>query len=120
MKHVCSWLGLAPHNDISGGKVLRLRTMEASSQLPDSVAAMRAWIERSAARGILSCRPAHAACRNACWPCGNRSSRAAARRRKARICERVSSRLMVMFDCAKSVQPGRRPILLARFRPYAS
>jgi transposase len=25
-KHCCSWLGLAPHNDISGGKVLRSRT----------------------------------------------------------------------------------------------
>jgi transposase len=24
-KHFCSWLGLAPHNDISGGKVLRSR-----------------------------------------------------------------------------------------------
>src|ERR671918_33776 len=27
-KHFCSWLGLAPHNDISGGKVLRSRTMQ--------------------------------------------------------------------------------------------
>ena len=27
VKHVCSWLGLAPHNDISGGKVLRRRTL---------------------------------------------------------------------------------------------
>lgn len=26
VKHFCSWLGLAPHNDISGGKVLRSRT----------------------------------------------------------------------------------------------
>jgi transposase len=25
-KHFCSWLGLAPHNDISAGKVLRSRT----------------------------------------------------------------------------------------------
>lgn len=28
LKHFCSWLGLAPHNDISGGKVLRSRTMK--------------------------------------------------------------------------------------------
>jgi transposase len=28
VKHCCSWLGLAPHNDISGGKVLRSRTMK--------------------------------------------------------------------------------------------
>jgi transposase len=28
-KHFCSWLGLAPHNDISGGKVLRSRTLRA-------------------------------------------------------------------------------------------
>ena len=27
-KHFCSWLGLAPKNDISGGKVLRSRTMK--------------------------------------------------------------------------------------------
>jgi len=27
VKHFCSWLGLAPHNDISGGKVLRRRTL---------------------------------------------------------------------------------------------
>jgi hypothetical protein len=28
VKHFCSWLGLAPHNDISGGRVLRWRTMK--------------------------------------------------------------------------------------------
>ena len=28
VKHFCSWLGLAPHNAISGGKVLRSRTMK--------------------------------------------------------------------------------------------
>jgi transposase len=28
VKHFCAWLGLAPHNDISGGKVLRSRTMK--------------------------------------------------------------------------------------------
>jgi transposase len=28
VKHFCSWLGLAPRNDISGGKVLRSRTMK--------------------------------------------------------------------------------------------
>jgi transposase len=27
-KHVCSWLGLAPKNDLSGGKVLKSRTMK--------------------------------------------------------------------------------------------
>ena len=28
VKHFCSWLGLAPHNDISGGKVLRSHTLK--------------------------------------------------------------------------------------------
>lgn len=28
VKHFCSWLGLAPHNDISGGKVLRSRRLK--------------------------------------------------------------------------------------------
>jgi len=27
-KHFCSWLGLAPHQDISGGKVLRRGTLK--------------------------------------------------------------------------------------------
>ncbi len=27
-QHFCSWLGLAPQNDISGGKVLKSRTMK--------------------------------------------------------------------------------------------
>ena len=32
IKHFCSWLGLAPRNDISGGKVLRSRTMKVHSR----------------------------------------------------------------------------------------
>ena len=28
VKHCCSWLGLAPHNDISGGRVVRSRTLK--------------------------------------------------------------------------------------------
>jgi transposase len=32
VKHCCSWLGLAPHNDISGGRVLRARTLKVVSR----------------------------------------------------------------------------------------
>jgi transposase len=32
VKHFCAWLGLAPRNDISGGKVLRSRTMKVRSR----------------------------------------------------------------------------------------
>jgi transposase len=32
VKHFCSWLGLAPHNDISGGKVLRSRTHKVANR----------------------------------------------------------------------------------------
>jgi transposase len=32
VKHFCSWLGLAPHNDISGGRVLRARTLTVVSR----------------------------------------------------------------------------------------
>lgn len=32
VKHFCSWLGLAPHNDISGGKVLRSRTLKTNNR----------------------------------------------------------------------------------------
>lgn len=31
-KQFCSWLGLAPHNDISGGKVLRSRTLKTTNR----------------------------------------------------------------------------------------
>ncbi len=31
-KHFCSWLGLAPHNDISAGKVLRSRTLKTTNR----------------------------------------------------------------------------------------
>lgn len=31
-KHFCSWLGLAPHNDISGGKILRSRTLKTNNR----------------------------------------------------------------------------------------
>lgn len=31
-KHFCSWLSLAPHNDISGGKVLRSRTLKSHNR----------------------------------------------------------------------------------------
>src|SRR5436190_717513 len=53
--------------------------------------ATRAWIERSAARGMLSWSPAHAARRSEREPGGSRSSRAPTRRRNARICDRVRS-----------------------------
>jgi transposase len=32
VKHFASWLGLAPHNDISGGRVLRSRTLPTSNR----------------------------------------------------------------------------------------
>src|SRR5919112_3849520 len=32
VKHFCSWLGLAPRNDISGGKVLRSRTRKGTNR----------------------------------------------------------------------------------------
>ncbi len=31
-RHFCSWLGLAPHHDISGGKVLRSRTLKTDNR----------------------------------------------------------------------------------------
>lgn len=31
-KHFCSWLGLAPHNDISGGKILRSRILKTGNR----------------------------------------------------------------------------------------
>lgn len=42
-KNFCSWLGLAPHNDISGGKVLRSRTLKTHNR------ARQAFIQAAAA-----------------------------------------------------------------------
>ena len=66
-------------------------TSDGSSQLDGWVPSTRAWIERRAARGTLSVRPAQAARRRERAPRGSRSSSAPARRRKARIWARVSS-----------------------------
>ena len=56
-------------------------TSDGSSQVDGPVPSTRAWIESSAARGMLSCRPAHAACRRDAGPGGSRSSSAPTRRR---------------------------------------
>ncbi len=37
VKHFCAWVGLAPRNDISGGKVLRSRTMKVRSRANQGV-----------------------------------------------------------------------------------
>jgi hypothetical protein len=66
-------------------------TSDGSSQVDGPFPRTRAWIERRAARGMLSCRPAHAAGRSEREPAGSRSSSAPTCRRKARICDRVSS-----------------------------
>ncbi len=66
-------------------------TRDGSSQVPGSVPSTRAWIERSAALGMLSCSPAHAATRSDFAPAGSRRSRPPTRRRNASTCERVSS-----------------------------
>jgi transposase len=61
-KHFASWLGLAPHNDISGGKVLRSRTLptqnragqafrQAATSLARSPSAFGAYYRRKRAQG---------------------------------------------------------------------
>lgn len=61
-KHFASWLGLAPHNDISGGKVLRSRTLpthnragqafrQAATAASRSSSAIGAFYRRKRARG---------------------------------------------------------------------
>src|SRR5919108_4543966 len=56
-------------------------------------------MERSAARGMLSCRPAHATRRRERDPGGSRWSSAPTCRRNARICDLVrSSRALVSSD----------------------
>lgn len=61
-KHFASWLGLAPHNDISGGKVLRSRTLpphnragqafrQAATAASRSCSALGAFYRRKRAQG---------------------------------------------------------------------
>ena len=62
VKHFASWLGLAPHNDISGGKVLRSRTLrtrnragqafrQAATAVASSPSALGAYYRRKRAKG---------------------------------------------------------------------
>jgi len=46
-KHWGSWLGLAPHNDISGGKVLRSRTMKTHNRAGQAFRQAAASVTRS-------------------------------------------------------------------------
>lgn len=46
-KHFCSWLGLAPHNDISGGKVLRSCTLKTDNRAGQAFRQAAAAVTRS-------------------------------------------------------------------------
>jgi transposase len=46
-KHFASWLGLAPHNDISGGKVLRSRTLPTHNRAGQAFRQAAASVTRS-------------------------------------------------------------------------
>jgi transposase len=55
VKHFCAWLGLAPRNDISGGKVLRSRTMKVRSRANQAFRDAAVSVGRSDWRlGVLS------------------------------------------------------------------
>lgn len=47
VKHYASWLGLAPHNDISGGKVLRSRTLKTNNRAGQAFRQAAASVTRS-------------------------------------------------------------------------
>lgn len=47
VKQFCSWLGLAPHNDISGGKVLRSRTLKTNNRAGQAFRQAAASVSRS-------------------------------------------------------------------------
>jgi hypothetical protein len=47
VKHYASWLGLAPHNDISGGKVLRSRTLKTGNRAGQAFRQTAAAVMRS-------------------------------------------------------------------------
>ena len=47
VKHFCSWLGLAPRNDIAGGKVLRSRTLKVRNRAAQAFRAAAQSVARS-------------------------------------------------------------------------
>lgn len=47
VKHYASWLGLAPHNDISGGRVLRSRTLKTGNRAGQAFRQAAAAVTRS-------------------------------------------------------------------------
>ena len=49
VKHVCAWLGLAPHHDIAGGRVWRSRTLNVVSRAPQAFRQAAPSVARSAA-----------------------------------------------------------------------
>jgi transposase len=55
VKHFCSWLGLAPHNDVSGGKRLRSRTLKTDNRAGQAfrLAAQSVARSRSSAFGAF-------------------------------------------------------------------
>jgi transposase len=48
VKHFCSWLSLAPHNDISGGRVLRSRTLRHANRASQAFRMAAQSVMRSA------------------------------------------------------------------------
>ena len=46
-KHFCSWLGLAPHNDISGGKMLRSQTLKTANRAGQAFRMAAQWRSRN-------------------------------------------------------------------------
>ena len=48
VKHFASWLGLAPHNDISGGKVLRSRTLPTANRASQAFRQAATTVSRTA------------------------------------------------------------------------
>jgi len=47
VKHFCSWLGLAPRNDISGGKILRSRTLKTKNRAKQAFLQAAASVTRA-------------------------------------------------------------------------
>ncbi len=57
-KNFCSWLGLVPHNDISGGQVLKSRTLKTRNRAGQAFRLAAASVPRAdCAAGALYRRP---------------------------------------------------------------
>src|SRR3990170_1532094 len=90
-KNFCSWLGLAPHNDISGGKVLRSRVMKVRNRAGQAL--------RQAAQSCSRSHSIFGACYRA------RSARSSSEEAVVATAHKIARVIYHMLTCHEAFKP---------------